>query len=57
MYFVCIIINIHIYVYKHMQMYVFICYYVKQKLLEFPYQDLASLSYLHITDKYQIQLK
>lgn len=40
-----------------MQKYVFICYYVKQKLLEFPHQDLASLPYLHITDKYHIQLK
>lgn len=40
-----------------MQKYVFVCYYVKQKLLEFPHQDLASLPYLHITDKYNIQLK
>lgn len=30
---------------------------LKKKLLQSPHQDLASLSYLYITDKYQIQFK
>lgn len=46
-----LLINTHISIYKHTQRYVFICYYAKLKLLEFPHHDLLSLSYLHITDK------